>query len=66
MNRKLTAQQVKSLVSFQKNAPKEKGRAATATVRFLRPDEAANILPGIVTHHTVTVRRPPTETRSRE
>ena len=64
MNRKLTAKQVKDLVAFHKKAVPGKGAAKPVTMKILDPDEAAKILPRIVTHHIVTVKRPPSESSS--
>ena len=61
MNRKLTAQQVKELVTYHRKAGPKQGPAKPSSMRILDPDEAAKLLPGIVTHHTVTVNRPPAE-----
>lgn len=61
MNRKLTAEQVRELASFHKKPAPNQRPTSPATVRFVAQDEAAELLPGIVTQHTVKVKRPPTE-----
>lgn len=61
MDRKLTTKQVKELVAFHKRAVSKRGPVKPTTMRFLDQHEAAKRLPGIVLHHTVSVKRPPTE-----
>lgn len=66
MSRRLTAKQVKELASFHKKANSKQRPTLSATVRNVGPEEAAKLWPGIVTHYTIKVRRPPKDNDTRE
>ena len=66
MTEKLTATQVRELVSFHKKAASHKGRPKPTARIITDPKEVAKIMPGIISHYTIKVKCPPTESGSRE
>ena len=64
MVRQLTAGQFRTLAAFHRRAVRRQGAENHATMRILGPEEAAKLLPGIVTQYTFKVNRAPKADRS--